>query len=152
MTVLLVFGSEFGVCSSPMKSPVTLLAPLFALALIIAACGDGDDDTATDETTTTEATAEAVEEETTTTAAASSDDLASLFDNPEFQQLITDAGVTLTDEQTACLAENLDDDLLTSLAGLLAEDLTAVDPQAVTVFLDILVTCEIPLTAFADSL
>jgi hypothetical protein len=268
-----------------MRSPLTLLAPLFALMLIAAACGDGDDDTAAEETTTTEAaatesseeettTTEAVEEETTTTAAAGGDgegagsayctasaeadrliddwiigspesteqyfseilelidsvespseiaddfatlrqgfsdisselekvgwnilaidednpilndaateaasdrieafdlaycgdsddetsspdpgldgdDLASLFDNPEFQQLMTDAGITLTDEQAACLAENLDDDLLASLAGLLGEDLADIDPQSVTVFLDILVTCEIPLTALANAL
>jgi hypothetical protein len=80
------------------------------------------------------------------------DDLASLFDNPEFQQFMTDADITLTDEQTACLAENLDAELLESLAALLGEDLADIDPSSVTVFLDILVTCEIPLTAFANAL
>lgn len=76
------------------------------------------------------------------------DDLASLLDNPEFQELMTSAGVALTDEQTACLVENLDAELLESLAGLLGEDVAAIDPQSVAVFLTILDTCEIPLTAF----
>lgn len=75
------------------------------------------------------------------------DDLASLIDNPEFQELMTATGITLTDEQTACLVENLDADLLESLAGLVGQDPADLDPSVLPVFLDILVTCEIPLTA-----
>ena len=92
-------------------------------------CGDSDDDSAAPNI--------------------DGDDLASVLDNPEFQELMASAGVSLTDEQTACLVENLDADLLESLAGLLGEDLATIDPQSVTVFLTILETCEIPLTAFA---
>ncbi len=103
-------------------------------AFDLAYCGDSDDETSSPD------------------PGLDGDDLASLFDNPEFQQLMTDAGITLTDEQAACLAENLDDDLLASLAGLLGEDLADIDPQSVTVFLYILVTCEIPLTALATCL
>lgn len=75
------------------------------------------------------------------------DDLASLLENPELQELMTEAGIQLTDEQTACLVENLDADLLESLAGLLGEDPADLDPAVIPVFLEILVTCEIPLTA-----
>ena len=75
------------------------------------------------------------------------DDLASLLDNPELQELMTAAGIELTEEQTACLVENLDADLLESLAGLMGEDPADLDPVVLPVFLEILVTCEIPLTA-----